>query len=89
MNEGNFMLNQQIRNSEPSATAPRHIDVEFVYDSEEAQEVHVAGEFNNWNSRSLPMRKDEDDRWRASVALLPGRYEYRFIVDGDWQRLAA
>jgi hypothetical protein len=22
--------------------------------------------------------------WKASVSLSPGRYEYRFVVDGQW-----
>jgi hypothetical protein len=30
------------------------------------------------------MRKDSGKVWKATVALPPGRYEYRFVVDGQW-----
>jgi hypothetical protein len=30
------------------------------------------------------MRKDEKGIWRKTVMILPGRYEYRFWVDGEW-----
>ena len=30
------------------------------------------------------MRKEGDGEWKATVSLPPGRYEYRFIVDGHW-----
>lgn len=62
----------------------RH-EVEFRYESPEAKEVHLAGDFNQWSSRTMPMLRDERGVWRIRVPLAPGRYEYRFIVDGDWQ----
>jgi hypothetical protein len=30
------------------------------------------------------MRKDGNGEWTVSVTLPPGRYEYRFVVDGQW-----
>ena len=30
------------------------------------------------------MKKDKKGIWKVSVPLEPGRYEYRFWVDGDW-----
>ena len=32
---------------------------------------------------ATPMHKDASG-WRATVSLPPGRYEYRFFVDGQW-----
>jgi 1,4-alpha-glucan branching enzyme len=31
------------------------------------------------------MKKDKKGIWKATLALEPGRYEYRFIVDGNWE----
>lgn len=50
-----------------------------------AQEVHVAGTFNGWDPRATPMTRHEDGSWAARLLLPPGRHEYRFIVDGQWQ----
>ena len=30
------------------------------------------------------MKKDARGVWRTRVTLTPGRYEYRFFVDGEW-----
>ena len=51
----------------------------------EAKQVCVAGNFNDWDAGDLPMTRDVDGNWRVSVALKPGSYEYRFVVDGVWQ----
>lgn len=45
----------------------------------------VAGTFNNWDQSKTPMRRDGSDSiWKVSLPLKPGRYEYRFVVDGQW-----
>ena len=59
--------------------------VRFELLAPDAQNVSVAGDFNNWDVRSLPMKRDTRGKWKASIALEPGRYEYRFCVDGTWQ----
>jgi 1,4-alpha-glucan branching enzyme len=56
--------------------------VPFTYPAPAAQKVSVAGDFNNWDPQSLPMRKDKQGVWHLTVALKPGRHEYRFIADG-------
>jgi len=59
-------------------------DVEISFCAPEATEVYVAGEFNRWDTRSLPMKKDKDGVWKAKVKLLPGRHEYKLFADGAW-----
>jgi len=49
-----------------------------------AQQVCVAGSFNDWHPTVTPMIRLEDGRWAKELALPPGRYEYRFVVDGQW-----
>ena len=50
----------------------------------DAQEVGVAGSFNDWHPSVTPMIRLDNGKWAKQLALLPGRYEYRFIVDGEW-----
>jgi 1,4-alpha-glucan branching enzyme len=58
--------------------------VEFSFYDPNAGEVFLAGEFNQWDIRSLPMRKDEEGIWRRMVELNTGSYEFKFFVDGAW-----
>ena len=58
--------------------------VEFVFETPEASAVAVAGSFNDWDPRRTPMRKTPSGAWKTAVALAPGHYEYRFVVDGKW-----
>src|SRR5437867_11954976 len=75
------------RNSEKTADRPRdqrpQKQVELHLNSPQARSVCVAGSFNNWDQKKTPLQK-EGNAWKASLALPPGRYEYRFIVDGQW-----
>ena len=49
-----------------------------------AQEVCIAGSFNDWHPSVTPMVRLDDGKWAKELALPPGRYEYRFVVDGKW-----
>ncbi len=58
--------------------------ITFKYFSSEAKEVCLAGTFNNWMDKDLFLKKDRSGQWKISIPLTSGRYEYRFIVDGNW-----
>ena len=51
----------------------------------EARSVRLAGSFTRWDAQAVPMKRSRDGTWKAEVTLAPGRYEYRFLVDGAWQ----
>jgi len=57
---------------------------QFAFQAPAARQVSLAGEFNNWDTKAGPMHKGPDGVWHLSVALKPGRYEYRFLADGVW-----
>ncbi len=63
-------------------TKTKKVPFEFV--ASDAKKVFVAGDFNNWDPKSNLMKKDKKGVWTATVSLKPGRYEYRFLVDGNW-----
>ncbi|MFA5093148.1 MAG: glycogen-binding domain-containing protein [Candidatus Omnitrophota bacterium] len=56
----------------------------FEYYAPHAKEVVVSGSFNKWNTKKALAKKDSKGSWKVKVALKPGRYEYKFIVDGNW-----
>jgi 1,4-alpha-glucan branching enzyme len=58
--------------------------VEFTFGAPDAKEVFLAGEFNNWDTLSLPMKKDKKGIWKIKIKLTPGRYEYKFFADNVW-----
>jgi esterase/lipase len=46
--------------------------------------VSLAGSFNNWNANSLPFYR-HGQSWRCDVALSPGDYTYKLVINGqDW-----
>lgn len=46
--------------------------------------VHLAGQFNGWNTQSHELARGEDGVYGLFVALSPGRHAYKLIVDGQW-----
>jgi len=57
----------------------------FVFAAPDAQSVVLAGDFTGWDANPKKMKKGKDGIWKVTVSLAPGRYEYRFIVDGQWK----
>jgi len=52
-----------------------------------ADNVQIAGDFNNWQPEYSPMQKvGESGIWQTEMNLMPGRYRYRLVVDGQWQQ---
>ena len=48
-----------------------------------AERVYLSGTFNNWATTQTPMEKT-DSGWVVSVKLQPGKYLYKYILDGQW-----
>lgn len=57
----------------------------FRFSAPTAMSVLLVGDFTHWQQRGIPMQKGKDGVWCASVTLPPGKHNYRFIVDGQWQ----
>ncbi|MGO8766112.1 MAG: glycogen-binding domain-containing protein [Limisphaerales bacterium] len=68
-----------------SAANKTRREVAFILSSPEAEEVYLCGDLNEWSPRGLPMIRHGADRcWKKRLMLAPGRYEYKFIVNGVW-----
>ena len=68
-----------------SKRRPTRRRVIFSLHTDKAKEVILMGDFNAWNAKAHPMKKDENGVWKKIVMLTPGRYEYKFLVDGQWR----
>ncbi len=49
----------------------------------DASVVALAGSFNNWQQSQTLCARDGDE-WICRIELQPGKYAYKFIVDGNW-----
>jgi len=63
---------------------PKRRRIVFSFSAPEAQNVALVGNFNNWDYTKT-MKKDKEGLWTSRVDLEPGKYEYLFLVDGEWQ----
>ena len=59
--------------------------ITFRLEAIEAKEAILAGDFNSWDVKKHAMKRDKKGRWTKIVTLSPGKYEYKFLVDGEWQ----
>ena len=51
-----------------------------------AKSVYLAGSFNDWSlNDNGRMTKSADGRWSLRLPLVPGEYQYQFVIDGRWQ----
>ena len=66
-------------------TAPKMVTVTFALLEPDAKQVFLGGEFNGWASNATPMKRDDAGLWETTLALVPGRHEYKFVVDGNWK----
>lgn len=56
----------------------------FSCSREDAREIFLAGTFNGWNPEATPMKRATGGEWTASLELVPGHYEFKFVADGEW-----
>ena len=59
-------------------------EVEFSFFRLGVQQVFLAGEFNDWNTSTLPMRREPDGWWRCRLRLAPGTYRFKYLADRQW-----
>jgi len=61
--------------------------VVFVTLYPRAQQVQIAGDFNNWQPQQTSMENvDGTGAWKTKLNLPAGKYRYRLVVDGHWQQ---
>lgn len=56
----------------------------FACHAPDAKQVFLAGTFNEWNPDATALSKGNDGTWTVNLKLPVGRYEFKFLVDGQW-----
>ena len=68
-----------------AAVKPAKQAVTFTVHAERGKSVFLAGEFNNWDPSAKKMAyKARQGLYEATINLLPGEYQYKFVIDGAW-----
>jgi len=70
--------------SAPKAKKPAEKAVAFTFNNDKGLSVYIAGTFNNWNVSAKKMTEKKNGLYTATLKLAPGRYEYKFVVNGTW-----
>lgn len=66
----------------PSTKQP----VVFEYFDPSASIVTLVGDFNKWDLKARPLKRDAGGLWKVTVRLEPGTYQYKFVVNGErWE----
>jgi hypothetical protein len=60
-------------------------EVTFTFEAPDAEHVLLTGDFNDWTLDGSEM-EPIDGVWTKVIKLAPGRYRYRYVVDGQWQK---
>ena len=68
-----------------SSQKPSRRRVLFSFHAPQAKEVYLVGDFNQWDVKKHKMKKGNKGNWEKTVVIKPGTYEYKYIVDGNWQ----
>lgn len=58
--------------------------VTFIFESTEARKIFLSVDFNNWSLKTHPMINDGVGRWKRTMMIPLGKYEYKFLADGKW-----
>jgi len=56
----------------------------FAFRAPGAQRVHLVGDFNQWLVEGGNEMTFDGSTWKRVLKLRPGRYRYRYVVDGAW-----
>ncbi len=65
--------------------AARKFPVTFIFSPQgRADNVTLAGNFNNWSRDAQPMTLNPaTGAWTVTIELMEGEYQYKFVVDGS------
>lgn len=75
-------MSERQKHGENGSPVKRH---KMKFEAPAAQSVVVTGSFCEWNPAGHPLKRGHDGVWTTTLVLPSGRYEYRFLTDGDWR----
>lgn len=83
-------MKQPIRKKASSTRTPLRPSpkqgVTFEFFDPSATVVTLAGDFNQWDPKIRPLKRDAGRLWKVTLRLAPGIYQYKFVVNGErWE----
>lgn len=67
-----------------AGNAKRLVKIKFKA-PKDCREVRIAGDFTDWDKGAIMMTKSgKTGEWMASVRVMQGEHQYRFLLDGNW-----
>ncbi len=78
--EDTLLPRKQYNSPIPSRTGNVTLSIDGYQD---ATQIYLTGDFNNWNMFGLPLYRT-DSGWEVKIDLPPGKYYYKYIIDGYW-----
>ena len=59
--------------------------VAFELKAPTVNKVALSGDFNSWDKKGISLKKNKSGVWSVELGLKPGKYQYKFMVDGQWK----
>ncbi len=77
-------LTKQYLKSKPVCKVTFRLPPEAAKD---ASNVHIVGEFNEWNLYAIPLKKLKDGTFKVTLELETNHeYQFRYLIDDDtWE----
>ena len=70
--------------SEFQKEVTKMVNVKFILLEPGEHHVVLSGDFNGWATDTMFMNRNTEGIWEIPIVLPPGRYQYKFVVDGHW-----
>jgi 1,4-alpha-glucan branching enzyme len=72
-----------VETAKPAEPKTQHVT--FSVRADVGSTVFLAGNFNNWDPSAKQMTdKKNDGLFTTTISLVPGEYQYKFIINGTW-----
>ena len=79
------IMSDRITKLRPTISKELYKEIEFSFYAPLAQDVKLAGSFSDWQKKAIRLNPSETGHWKTKIRLKPGRYEYRYLIDGQWE----
>ncbi len=85
ISEENIPGIQKAPKQREALSPPSKTKRQFFIHAPKANDVRIVGSFSNWiPTDDYSMERMENGTWTKTIALAPGKYQYRFVVDDVW-----
>jgi enterochelin esterase-like enzyme len=87
VDNGEKVQRQAVNKEKNPMLSPREgtIAHTFSLQAADAKTVYLAGEMSDWQDDVFKMQQGEKGNWDLTLYLLPGAWQYKFVIDEQWR----